>query len=261
MKVASRIFTLCCSMFPNIELLFLAIHYSQTSNHYFLCTNEILKYHNSKQKVETKSTIFVKTPYMNSKRKGYFIADQFAAHFLTFTVVGWVDLFNRKECRDILIESMRYCQKNKALIIHAYVIMGNHMHVVWRAKENSEGLSAIVRDFKRYTSNKLIKWVLESNKESRKAWLKVVFQYHAKFNKNNKNYQVWKRDNKPKVLIHPRFTLRKINYIHNNPVKARLVRKPEEYIYSSAGNYFGSEDNLLEVTVIDYGIQEGYVIL
>lgn len=83
-----------------------------------------------------------------SDRHGYNITDQYAAYFLTFTIVDWIDLFTRRECRDILIYSMKYCQKNKGLIILAYVIMSNHIHVVWRADEKSDGLSAIVRDLR-----------------------------------------------------------------------------------------------------------------
>ena len=49
-------------------------------------------------------------------RKGYVITDQYALHFLTFTIVGWVDLFTRKECKDIFIESLKYCKENKGLV-------------------------------------------------------------------------------------------------------------------------------------------------
>jgi REP element-mobilizing transposase RayT len=90
---------------------------------------------------------------MKSEPKGYVITDQYATYFVTFTTVGWVDVFTRKELKEIIIESLKYCQKEKGLIIHAYVIMSNHLHLILRAKEGSAGLSAIIRDFKKYTSN------------------------------------------------------------------------------------------------------------
>jgi putative transposase len=196
---------------------------------------------------------------MKGDIKGYVIGDQYETYFLTFTIVGWVDLFTRNECRDIIIDSFKYCQLNKGLIINAYVIMSSHIHLICRAKEESEGLSAIVRDFKKFTSKKLLDFVLNDKKESRKEWLKVVFQYHAKYNKNNTNYQVWQQNNQPKILLNPKFISQKLQYIHNNPVKEKIVEKPVDYLYSSARNYIDIGENILEVEIIDFGSTEGYI--
>ena len=62
-----------------------------------------------------------------------------------------------------------------------------------------------------------------------------------------------------KLLVHPKFTMQKLNYIHNNPVFDGIVRRAEDYRYSSAGNYAEYEDILVEVELLDFGIQEGYV--
>jgi len=80
--------------------------------------------------------------------QGYTIKDQEAAHYLTLQIVQWADLFTRKIYRDIIIDSLKYCQKNKGLEIYAYVIMSNHIHLL--AKDENGNLSAILRDFKKY---------------------------------------------------------------------------------------------------------------
>jgi putative transposase len=190
----------------------------------------------------------------------FIVFNSFPYHFITLSIVGWVDLFTRQECRDIMIESFKYCQKNKGLVINAYVIMSNHIHMIIRANENSDGLSAIIRDMKKHTSKELLKWVRESNKESRKEWLEVVFKYHAKYNSNNKNYQIWQQNNQPKVCLHPKFIAQKIDYIHNNPVAAGIVDRPEDYLYSSARNYLDIEHAILKVSVLDFGVEEGFVM-
>ena len=59
--------------------------------------------------------------------------------------------------------------------------------------------------------------------------------------------------------MHPQFTLQKLNYIHNNPVKAGIVDHPEDYIYSSARNYALRKDVVLDVTLLDFGSQDNYV--
>jgi len=196
-----------------------------------------------------------------STRSGYYISDQYAMYFLTFTVVGWVDIFTRKACKDLFIDSLKYCQKNKGLIVHAYVIMSNHVHLVLRAEDESAGLSAIIRDLKKFTSKELLKWLLNNPVESRKDWMEVVFRHHAKYNKRNKTYQLWKQENRPKIMLHPKFIGQKLEYIHNNPLKAGIVDQPEDYIYSSARNYMDRDDYVLEVSVLDFGVQEGYVMV
>ena len=58
---------------------------------------------------------------------GYKITDQGAMYFVSFAVVGWIDIFSRKEYRDIIIESLKYCQEHKGLVIYAWCIMSNHV--------------------------------------------------------------------------------------------------------------------------------------
>jgi REP element-mobilizing transposase RayT len=62
--------------------------------------------------------------------EGYKIRDQFKPHYVTFTVTDWVDVFSRKNYRDIIIDSFKYCQKQKGLIIFGYCIMSNHIHAI-----------------------------------------------------------------------------------------------------------------------------------
>lgn len=69
-------------------------------------------------------------------KEGYAIRDQFAMHFLTFTVCGWIDLFTRKAYRDIVLDAFRFAQKQQQLILYAYVVMSNHIHLITRANEN-----------------------------------------------------------------------------------------------------------------------------
>lgn len=71
---------------------------------------------------------------------GYTIRNQYALHFLTFTIVGWVDVFTRKETKQIIIDSLKYCIENKGLILYGYVIMTNHLHLIARADESTTGL-------------------------------------------------------------------------------------------------------------------------
>lgn len=76
---------------------------------------------------------------------GYKIRNKETVHFITFAIVEWVDLFSRKEYRDILLDSIRYCQKEKELLVHAWCVMSNHVNFVISAKNSDTG--DILRDF------------------------------------------------------------------------------------------------------------------
>jgi len=166
----------------------------------------------------------------------YKIRNQAAIHFITFAVVEWVDVFTRKDYRDIILESIKYCQTEKGLLLHCWCIMSNHLHLIVSAKNND--LSDILRDFKKFTSKQIIAAIETNQHESRRDWMLNIFREQGEKKSWNKTYQFWRQDNQPQELYSPAFIFQKINYIHNNPVEAGIVEKPEHYLYSSAKDYF-----------------------
>ena len=95
----------------------------------------------------------------------YNIADQNAMCFLTFTVTDWVDVFSRKAYKIDLVGSLAYCQQNRGLIINAWCIMTNHMHLIGSAKEGFR-LSDIIRDFKKFTAKTIINRMVNGNQKA-----------------------------------------------------------------------------------------------
>ena len=51
----------------------------------------------------------------------YRVRDTDKAYFITLTVVEWIDLFTRPNHKDTIIDSLKYCQSEKGLELHAYV--------------------------------------------------------------------------------------------------------------------------------------------
>ena len=100
----------------------------------------------------------------------YKIADQQAVHFITCTVVQWIDVFTRTEYKDIVVGSLKHCQQNKGLSIYGWVIMSNHLHLICSGKQGFE-LSDTLRDFKKFTSTKIVNAIEDNPRESRKSWL------------------------------------------------------------------------------------------
>ena len=159
---------------------------------------------------------------------GYKIRNKKEIHFVTFAVLEWVDVFTRKEYRDILIESLKFCQKEKGLLLHGWCIMSNHIHLIASAK--NENLSDLLRDFKKFTSKQIIAAIEKNMSESRREWMLKIFLEQGSENIRNKTYQFWRQDNQPQELYSPKFLFQKLNYIHNNPVVSGIVEKPALFV-------------------------------
>jgi len=164
-------------------------------------------------------------------------------YYVTITVVGWIDVFTRKEYVYELIKNIQYCQQNMGLEIYAYVIMSNHIHMVSKAKTGR--LNILLGHFKSFTSKEFIKQIEQNPQESRKEWLMHMFKFFGGGNSQNEEYQFWQNGNHPIELWSNEMIRQKINYLHNNPVKQGIVAKPEDYLYSSANEF--SEIKVLEL--------------
>ena len=181
---------------------------------------------------------------------GYKIRNKEGIHFVSFAVVEWVDVFTRKEYKDILIESLKYCQREKGLIIYCWCIMSNHVHLAISTTNNNT--SDVLGDFKKFTAKEIIKAIQENRTESRKDWMLEIFRNSGESNSRNKTYQFWRQDNQPIEMYSEGFTRQKIEYIHNNPVEAGIVEKAEEYGYSSArDDYTGKHVGLINIEFLE----------
>jgi REP element-mobilizing transposase RayT len=115
------------------------------------------------------------------------ITEKSGIYFITPTVVDWVDVFTKPVYKNLIIESLQFCQREKGLTIYAWVIMTNHLHLVVSAKEGFD-LAAILRDYKKYTSKQIIHTLQQEN-ESRKTWMLNRFEYAGKNDNKIKNYK------------------------------------------------------------------------
>lgn len=172
------------------------------------------------------------------------------AYFITITTVGWVDVFTRLSQKYVITESLKYCQEQKGLTIFAYCLMHNHLHMFCRA-DGQYSLSEIIRDFKKFTSKKIIQTIVEEP-ESRREWMLRYFESACENLKRNQQYKVWQDGYHAEEVFSNRWIKQKINYIHQNPVKEKIVTEPEHYYFSSARNY-ADLDSALQVEVVFMG--------
>lgn len=179
---------------------------------------------------------------MSSKYK---VGNDSIPHFVTFSVVGWIDVFSREQYKEMTVESLQYCMEQKGLTLHAWVIMTNHVHLIISSKTSK--LEELVRDMKEFTSKQIIKAITDNPEESRKEWMLNIFRYAGSGNKNNKEFQFWKQDYHPVELSTNEMLEQRLHYLHENPVRSGLIWAAWHYKYSSAIDYYTTEKGLVKI--------------
>jgi putative transposase len=164
-------------------------------------------------------------------------------YFITTTVMNYDRIFELGcKYNMIIINSLKYLLYEHKAKLFAYVIMPSHLHIILYIPVK-ESIIDFMRDFKKFTSVEIRKL---SEKENRQ-YLINRFKDNALLSKNQ-NYKIWMDRYDDFILSTDRQIKIKINYIHNNPVKATIVEKSEDFIYSSARNYILDDQSLIEVT-------------
>lgn len=171
----------------------------------------------------------------------YIIKDQNGLYFTTFVVVGWLDVFVRRNYKEIIVNSLNYCITEKGLQVYAWCLMTSHLHLIISAKEGYN-ISEIIRDFKKFTAKEIIKSISGVG-ESRKDWLLWYFENEGKKDKRITKYKFWREDNHAINLDRSDVPMidQKVDYIHRNPVVEGIVINEEDYLYSSTVDFSGNK--------------------
>lgn len=166
-------------------------------------------------------------------RSRYKVVEGAAPHFLTATVVNWLPLFSSPTLAQILLDSLCFLQNENRLILYAYVILENHLHLIAAAPD----LSTQIGNFKSYTARQIIDFLVAHNA------LHILEQlaWHKRRHKQDRQYQLWQEGSHPELIQGAAMMRQKLTYIHNNPVQRGFVDLPVHWRYSSARNYEGME--------------------
>lgn len=187
------------------------------------------------------------------------VTHQHACHYLTFNVVDWVDVFTKPVYKYIISDALNDLIAKRGLTVYAWCLMTNHLHLMLQAKDGT-GLSMIERDFKRVTTNHILE-AMEQESELRRRWMLGRFELFSQHLKKIEKYQVWQSCSNPAFIDfkQPLKVQEQLAYVHENPLRDRIVREAAEYVFSSAGDYEGRK-GLVNVTVIDMdGLIRGLV--
>jgi putative transposase len=127
--------------------------------------------------------------------------------------------------------------------------MTNHIHLIV-GRNGEYKIEEIIRDFKKFTSVHVCRAIENNMQESRRIWMLRFFKSAGLDSKKHLKYKFWQNEYHPVELFSNELTDQKLEYVHDNPVKERIVEKPEDYLYCSARDYAGKK-GLLEIVFMD----------
>jgi REP element-mobilizing transposase RayT len=150
-------------------------------------------------------------------------------YFWTATINNWQCLLKAVQYKDVIIKSLQYLSEKNKIDVFAFVIMPNHIHLIWRLNK-ANGKETALSSFLKYSAHEFKK-ILQTDSRKNLAAYKV--------DAANKEYEFWKRDSLATLLHTKEVAFQKLDYIHYNPVKGnwKLVNDPCDYKYSSAKFY------------------------
>ena len=155
--------------------------------------------------------------------------------FWTATINKWQRLLMEDRYKDVIISSLEYLSNEGKTDVFAFIIMPNHIHLIWRANELN-GKESPQGSFLKYTAHEFKKMLKREGAEKLASYQSDAV---------NKSYEFWHRDPLAVQLYTKKVALQKLKYIHANPLAAhwQLVNDPCEYTYSSARYYETNEKN------------------
>jgi REP element-mobilizing transposase RayT len=149
--------------------------------------------------------------------------------FFTATILEWKHLLKKDEFKQIIVDSLLFLKKEGSIVVNAFVIMPNHIHLIWQIQDGYKQDKIQMR-FLKYTAQQIKFRLIDTND----MMLNIFFVDAA-----DRQYQFWERKPLSIDLWTEEVLIQKLIYIHNNPIKDpwNLVQYPEEYLYSSAKFY------------------------
>lgn len=170
---------------------------------------------------------------LQPKRKSH--VDKGEIYFWTATINNWQRLLEKDKYKDVIIDSLQYLTDTGKIDVFGFVIMPNHIHLIWQVNEPN-GKESPQGSFLKYTAH-IFKKMLRKEDSNKMASYAV--------NAGNKQYEFWQRDSLAIRLFTKKVAVQKLKYIHFNPLAEhwQLVKDPCDYKYSSARYYEMNEKN------------------
>jgi putative transposase len=150
-------------------------------------------------------------------------------YFYTVTILDWIPLLREEKFKLIVLNSLIHLIEKKKIVVYGFVIMPNHIHIIWQSLEKN-GKEMPYASFMKFTGHAFLEELRETND---------LLLTRFKVDRNSRNHQFWQRNGLPIVMYNRKILEQKLNYIHFNPLQEhwKLVNDPNDYYFSSCSFY------------------------
>ena len=164
-------------------------------------------------------------------------------YFVTTVIYRRLPVFSIQSNVIALIDSLNYYRYKQKYNLLGYVIMPDHIHlIIWL--RGGSNISEIMRDLKKFTAVRIIR---QLEVEERYAWLRVIKESGKKTGRGM--HKLWQDSYWDKIIYSRKMLREKLEYIHNNPIRAGLVQDVSVYPYSSYRNYEDGDHSLILIDI------------
>jgi REP element-mobilizing transposase RayT len=173
------------------------------------------------------------------------------SYFFSSKIVESIPVFEFQKLKEMLLDLMNFYREKYETKIQAYVIMPTHLHLIINSQEG-ENIKSFMQNLLRKSSIRIVVYLEEKLGENidvkKSQQILKNFKEHA--NRPSK-HAVWKEKSRGIPIYTDRVMKIKLDYIHNNPLRAGLVKEPQDYLYSSFRNYYLNDHSIFRVDTID----------
>jgi putative transposase len=173
------------------------------------------------------------------------------SYFFTSKIVEGIAVLESQESKERLLDLMDFYREKYETKIQAYVIMSNHLHLIINSHE-AENIKSFMQHLLRKSSIRIVEYLegnLKRNVDMMKS--KRILQSFRSHAHKLSQHAVWKERSRGVPIYTDSVMKIKLDYIHNNPVRAGLVKEPQDYPYSSFRNYYLDDHSIFRVDIVD----------
>ncbi|MCB0544340.1 MAG: transposase [Saprospiraceae bacterium] len=147
-------------------------------------------------------------------------------YFTTATILEWKHLLRTARMKMVVVDSLRYLVSEHRAVIYAFVVMPNHIHLIWQIPQ-THSIGKVKASLFSFTAHQFRKILKEENPAELERYRVDLV---------DRAYQFWERNPLSVMILHDEVYYQKVAYVHRNPCagKWKLAPAPELYRYSSA---------------------------
>jgi putative transposase len=168
-------------------------------------------------------------------------------YFVTCTVINWLPIFETESFCRIVVDSLNFLSEQKNTAVNAFVVMPSHLHaILWPAA--GVHLSDVLRDFKRHSSRQISSTARLLGERGYLSAFSTARKLGRKADRST--FKVWQDGFHPEAIYSNAFAEQKINYIHQNPVRAGFAKTILDWAYTSAHAYYSNVQEHVSIDLL-----------